>query len=357
MAAPALKNWYNSKTALPKPTGMIGEVKNWQVDPNQTVAGQVTNVVKKDSPLMQQAQTEGMQQAQERGLLNSSVGISAAQDSVYKAALPIAQADAAQYSRAAGYNVDTYNKANEFNANNTFNRQERVANNAYDWQKNKTNNAYDFTKTQYTAGKDRDNKLLDHFGELSKTYNMAVTSINQDPNMTQLAKNYAIKQLYDAHKAEITMLSAVGKVPNVSKLLAPSPRAVQPKANYRNYIPVANSSGGGGKIICTRLHALGLMDDKTFLADSLYGELTLREDPGFMHWYWRHAQPIVDRMHGKTFKSKLFIRGIWLLATPWAQQMAFEMGQRKTGSLIGKTIMKLGKWAYQTSKTREDQYA
>lgn len=70
---------------------------NLEVKPNQTMKQQVWDIAAQDSPLMQQARGMAMQQMNERGLINSSIGVGAAQDATYRAAMPIAQADAATY--------------------------------------------------------------------------------------------------------------------------------------------------------------------------------------------------------------------------------------------------------------------
>jgi len=92
------------------------EAKTYDVTPKMTVAGQIKDIIASDSPLMQQAQTAAKQTMNQRGLINSSQAISAGQDSVYKAALPIAAADAATYAKAASENTAAGNKALEFNA-------------------------------------------------------------------------------------------------------------------------------------------------------------------------------------------------------------------------------------------------
>lgn len=71
------------------------------VTPEQTVSGQIKNIIASGSPLMQQAERDAKNFMQQRGLINSSMAITAGQDSVYKAALPVATADAATYAKAA----------------------------------------------------------------------------------------------------------------------------------------------------------------------------------------------------------------------------------------------------------------
>jgi len=60
-----------------------------------TVASQMTGLLSKESPYMKQAATQGAQRATQRGLLNSTMGIQAAESARINAALPIAQQDAA----------------------------------------------------------------------------------------------------------------------------------------------------------------------------------------------------------------------------------------------------------------------
>jgi len=263
-APPILSNWYNKQitgvstpathnpmtglvtaarigsTAAYQPT-QLGQAKEWGVTTPQTVAGQIDTVIAKDSPLMQQAKTAGLEQAASRGLLNSTMAVGSAQDALYKNAMPIAQQDAETNRLAAGYNADIANKfrmsdvdasnvaktfgasaqnqAKEFNAQ-AVNRQ-REFNATYGQNKqlalfdanvkaslDQINNEAQFTLQSQNV-----------YAKLSDTFNTAITSINQDVNMNQQSKDYAIKQLYDAYKAQISILSAVGSIPDISTLL------------------------------------------------------------------------------------------------------------------------------------------
>jgi hypothetical protein len=97
------------------PTTAVG--KDWTVDTNQKVQDQLKTIVGADSPLMQQAKTQAMQQMNARGLLSSSMAIGAGQEAVIKQALPIAQADAGTYAAAAKQNAEAANALATFNAN------------------------------------------------------------------------------------------------------------------------------------------------------------------------------------------------------------------------------------------------
>jgi hypothetical protein len=85
----------------------------WEVSKNQTVANQIEQIIAADSPLMQQARMRALQAANQRGLLNSSMAVSAGESALYDAAMPIAQQDASTYADSARFNAD---------ASNTFSR-------------------------------------------------------------------------------------------------------------------------------------------------------------------------------------------------------------------------------------------
>ena len=63
---------------------------------SDTVQGQLNGILSSNSPLMKRAETFGKQQANRRGLLNSSMAAGASQGAMIEAALPIAQQDASQ---------------------------------------------------------------------------------------------------------------------------------------------------------------------------------------------------------------------------------------------------------------------
>ena len=93
-----------------------GPVTNWNVDANQLASNQSQTLMADNSPMQQQARTAGLQQANSNGMLNSSIGITAAQSAAYTAALPLATADASMYGNAAKSNADASNQFSTFNA-------------------------------------------------------------------------------------------------------------------------------------------------------------------------------------------------------------------------------------------------
>ena len=88
----------------------------WNVDNNQTVEGRIGGIVNQDSPLMELARTNAEQQMAARGLNNSSMAITAGQNAVYNAALPIAAQDASTFANAGKSNADNANQASIVNA-------------------------------------------------------------------------------------------------------------------------------------------------------------------------------------------------------------------------------------------------
>jgi len=83
----------------------------FQVTPEQTVSGQIKNIIAAGSPLMQQAETNAKNAMNQRGLINSSQGITAGQSALYNAATPIATADANTYAKAATDTTTAQNAA------------------------------------------------------------------------------------------------------------------------------------------------------------------------------------------------------------------------------------------------------
>jgi hypothetical protein len=85
---------------------------------DDSVSTRVTGLMEQNSPLMQQAKTQGAQAANRRGLLNSSMGVQAGQQAAYGAALPIASQEAQQIAQKniAAMDVGSKEKVAQINA-------------------------------------------------------------------------------------------------------------------------------------------------------------------------------------------------------------------------------------------------
>jgi hypothetical protein len=100
-------------------TGVGFEPEKRTVDANETVSGQIDNLMSKGSPVLERARAGAMQRANERGLLNSSMAAQAGEAAVLDAALPIASADASVHNLAKRENQAAGNTALQFGANAT----------------------------------------------------------------------------------------------------------------------------------------------------------------------------------------------------------------------------------------------
>lgn len=81
-----------------------------------TVQGRISNVIGEDSKVIQTARTRAKQQANRRGVLNSTMALQAGEQAVIESALPIASQDAATSFRAKELNQAAGNRASEFTA-------------------------------------------------------------------------------------------------------------------------------------------------------------------------------------------------------------------------------------------------
>ncbi len=90
----------------------VPQAATWSVTPQQTVEQRAADIAKRDSPLMQQARGAALQQSNERGLINSSLGVQAAQDAVLTRAIDVAKQDAATAADAGKFNVNQSNSWN-----------------------------------------------------------------------------------------------------------------------------------------------------------------------------------------------------------------------------------------------------
>ena len=126
---------------------------------------------------------------------------------------------------------------------------------------------------------------------------------------------------------------------------------------------ITTPGGGGCKIICTKLHELGLMSQEIFEADQKFGEELKVSNPDVYNGYISWAQIVVDWMEGngpchpilfwirdkekrREFTKKIAIDWAYKIASPWAEWMAGK--KNKTGYAlwaIGAPISKVvGVW-------------
>ena len=87
-----------------------------EVDPaTQTAVGQLNSILATDSPLMQRARAQALQDMNQRGLINSSMAQGAGVAAMIDKATPLATADAATYAQRAEANQLALNNVGMFN--------------------------------------------------------------------------------------------------------------------------------------------------------------------------------------------------------------------------------------------------
>lgn len=176
-----------------------GATAGWNVDPNQTVQGQVAGIIDSNSPLMQRAATRANEQMNARGLTNSSIAVGAGQSALYDAALPIAQQDASTNASAAKANQDATNSMTQFNTGAT-NTSKAFSAQAADQASQFDANAANQIATTNAAAKNDATKT-------DATLGLQAQMSNQSAAVQQSA------QLYDgALKAAMQNTDAAGKL-------------------------------------------------------------------------------------------------------------------------------------------------
>lgn len=117
--APAVKDTPNPMTTRPgadssaENPGLVSAVTRDVNQPTDTVSGQLTTLLDKNSPYIQQARNMAARQANSRGLINSSIAAGAGEEAAINAALPIAQQDATTYLNQGQTNQAAENRFKE----------------------------------------------------------------------------------------------------------------------------------------------------------------------------------------------------------------------------------------------------
>lgn len=198
IATPAMED-FNAVAA-----GTPAQIAPVTVDPTQlqqptvmTGQQQLQGILNKGGALMQQAATAGNQSAASRGLLNSSMGVQAAQGAMIDRAMPLAQGDAQAINamntqnantvnQAITSNAQTQNQANQWNAQTQndftkFNTQNQNA--AAQWnagqQNEATLKAMDVNSRETLAGIEASYKQLMQVNSSAENmYNQVMKNIN-----------------------------------------------------------------------------------------------------------------------------------------------------------------------------------
>lgn len=233
-AAPTQKNWWEQPGVPDAPTGLIGATSQWTPTADQTVAGQVKSIIDQDSPLMQQAVAGADQRSNARGLLNSGIAVTGAQDALYRAALPIAQQDAQTNAQAAQFNA---NSTNALQSQSNQIRQQAATSNlqiAADQAKTDLDNQFkssmvnadaqtkaflqqtgDAVKTQLTNIEADYKTLIQTSASASEIYKGTLSQIGpilSDTNMDAASKASAINGLFSRMSVAMNLIGSINGV-------------------------------------------------------------------------------------------------------------------------------------------------
>ena len=163
--------------------------------------------------------------------------------------------------------------------------------------------------------------------------------------LTDLQMNQAVNQIrggYGARGLAGSGIAASGEQQAVGQLALQG--AQQQATNLTNLLAAGSgqtsqqSSGGGGMfgtVVCTELNRQGLMSDALYEADCEFARtLPVEVITGYHVW----AVPLVHWMQ----QSKTVTWLASLLAIPWAKEMAYRIGRRSKGSIVGKVVLFVG---------------
>lgn len=156
-------------------------VQNWNVTGPQTVNQQVSDIVAQDGPLMQQARARALMDANERGMVNSSMAVGDAQSAVLDRAIEIGSRDASTNAQAAQFNANAANQNAMFNSgqSNQWNT------NALDRANNASERAKDRAAAIAAAGFDAQTRK--ELAALEQTYR---TQLNSDEGFDRQFAQY-----------------------------------------------------------------------------------------------------------------------------------------------------------------------
>ncbi len=108
--------------------------------------------------------------------------------------------------------------------------------------------------------------------------------------------------------------------------------------------PGSGGGGGGGRVICTWLQNKGLFSLQDLQVDTEFSVQHLNRTTKIGYWFW--AIPLVQYMQNSTETKSWFgglvIDVIKVLAQARANELAYQMGKRSKGDILGKFTRWIG---------------
>jgi hypothetical protein len=207
----------------------VGAPSAWNVTPEQTVEGRINALTDPNSPIIAQARARAMDQANARGLANSSLAMTAADSAAYDAAIPIAQADAATAAKAAGYNADQANQVAMRNADyeNQFRLQDKADAQAREIAMINRETQKQLTtldaslRAQADAIASQNKTMLETNAQAASAFNTAMSAINNIQNNNQMdadAKTMSVASVWRDLQTQLRVMSSVSGLDLTSQL-------------------------------------------------------------------------------------------------------------------------------------------
>ena len=252
------------------PEGIVGRAQQlekpaaWQMTDDQTVEGRINRIISAGSPLMQQAKTRSLEAANARGLANTSMAVTAGESSLYDAALPIAQADAATASKAAGYNADQSNQfaVRNVDAQNQFGLQavegtvqrelaDKQAQSARDLAlinretQTQLANLDSASRAQADSIAAQNQRVLETSSQANSAYQQAVSAasaIQNNPQMEAATKTQAVAQVWRDLQVQMRVLQSVSGLDLTSQLTFANYPGFDGSGNYIGFDSAGNTN-------------------------------------------------------------------------------------------------------------------
>jgi len=241
-AAPAMAS-APSPAPAPVPAAQVAPVANPKVE---TSAGQLNSLLGQDSPLMQRARTLAQEQMNQRGLVNSSMAVGAAQGAMIDRITPFAQQDAQQ----------AYNDRQGL-LSRQFTSAERAGQQAFQAGQQSTQNELAVSqaaldRSQQTTLADKSAAAQAGLQTAQQNFTAAQTLVQFDQRMAELGYSASLNkanvpQTFSANVAATAMnqVNALLADPNLSaeKTISTPTGMISPKeAAIKNVVDYANST-------------------------------------------------------------------------------------------------------------------
>ena len=213
-----------SPTAGITPIAKTAAVTSAVDKPTETVQGQMDSILSQDSPLMQRARSLATQQANERGLINSSISAGAGTAAMIDAARPIAAQDAQTYGQRSMFNTDVMNQNAQFSAGQSndlfkFGQDQASVSDRFNAEqfnlerRQLIDNQAQLERLGLQINANNQNIPAGFAANISNTAMSGVNAILADPNMTPAAKQASVNNLINYATAQISWAEKFYKMP------------------------------------------------------------------------------------------------------------------------------------------------